>query len=450
MTVTPPSRRTVAAASLAGLAACVATATPALAKHKAGSATTSTTTTATGAAPVTATAPLRLAAAKVAVADSSARLWKSDADYAVGGRLDATTSGIARTSSPQLYQHARLGGSGYRIPVGAPGTYFVDMFTAEWQGRLPGQRVWNVTAEGHRVATSVDAAASAGPQTAWHVMFAVPVTDGQLDLDLDSVAGSPLVGAVAVTYQSAATTPSTVFEDDFDGAAGSSPDPAKWNLNVGGNGWGNSELEYYTARTDNAALDGAGHLAITALHQPYTGADGVTRQYTSARLDTARHFTMQYGTLEARMKVPAGQGLWPAFWALGSNVDTAGWPLCGEIDVMENVGKEPNTVHAALHAGVSGGGSWLSGNQVTDAAPISDGYHTYSTVWGPNGISIAMDGVTYLAVDAVDAAPGSLWNFNHPFSPLLNLAVGGSWPGSPDETTQFPAVMSVDYVRATS
>ena len=142
-----------------------------------------------------------------------------------------------------------------------------------------------------------------------------------------------------------------VWSDEFDGAAGASPDATKWSFDVGGSGWGNSELEYTTARPENVALDGAGHLAITARAEAYMG-----KSYTSGRINTLAHFTRAYGRFEARMQLPAGQGMWPAFWLLGNNVSTVGWPACGEIDIIENKGQEPNTVHGTVHGpGYSGG-----------------------------------------------------------------------------------------------
>src|SRR5215470_18241893 len=132
-----------------------------------------------------------------------------------------------------------------------------------------------------------------------------------------------------------------VWSDEFDGPAGSVPDSTKWGYDIGGNGWGNNELESYTDRTQNAYLDGSGNLVIKVINENFTGRDGIQRNYTSARLLTKGKFEQKYGRFEARIKIPFGQGIWPAFWMLGNDISQVGWPTCGEIDIMENVGREP-------------------------------------------------------------------------------------------------------------
>jgi len=251
---------------------------------------------------VSPTSPVRLTAATLPQLDGSGRVFSPDAPYAVGGQL---VSGpfVTHTSSPLLYRKARLGGSGYSIPVSTPGTYFVDLFVAETQGAAVGQRVWDVTAEDQAVATSVDVVRDAGALTASHVLFSAPVVDGALDISFSRVAGVPLVGAVEVDYQNASTQAAgTLFSDDFDAPAGTLPDSSKWSAVTGGNGWGNQELETYTKRASNGATDGAGNLAMTARQETYTGTDGRTRNYTSARLETRNKFEFQYGTAEADRK----------------------------------------------------------------------------------------------------------------------------------------------------
>jgi beta-glucanase (GH16 family) len=395
--------------------------------------------------------PLRIVAALHPQLDIRGSVWQPDAAYARGGTLTSTTRPIARTGSAVLYRHGRVGVSDYVIPVAKPATYFVDLFTSETAGAQPGQRVWTVSAEGKPTAT-VDVARDAGPATAYHVLFAVPVTDGTLNLHITPLVGHAVVDAVEVDYENDATTSTTLFDDEFTGAAGSSPDAAHWGYAEGGNGWGNNELESYTARPSNAALDGAGNLDIVARHENYTGSDGINRKYTSARLTTRNTFAFQYGTATARVKVPAGSGLLPAFWALGTNDMTAPWPLCGEMDIFENLGREPNIVYANVHAALNGWtpSSWLSGASATTAQPLADEYHTYGLVWGPNAVAMSLDGRNYFTLSSADMSPTSLWDFNHKFFLLLSLAVGGEWPGNPTGATNFPATMSVDYVRVTS
>src|SRR5450432_540418 len=145
-----------------------------------------------------------------------------------------------------------------------------------------------------------------------------------------------------------------VWSDEFTGPSGALLDATRWVSETGGDGWGNHELEYYTDRGRNASLDGDGHLAIQALREHYEGV-GATREFTSARLKSQGRFQQAYGRFEARIQIPRGQGIWPAFWMLGNDIDKPGWPACGEIDIMENIGKEPAMVHGTIHGpGYSG------------------------------------------------------------------------------------------------
>ncbi len=238
-----------------------------------------------------------------------------------------------------------------------------------------------------------------------------------------------------------------VWSDEFNGANGSSPDAANWVFDIGGNGWGNQELETYTNRAANARVED-GNLVITALEENFTGPDAVTRSYTSARVKTAKLFTQAYGKFEARIKIPAGQGLWPAFWMLGENIDQAGWPECGEIDIMENIGKEPSTVHGTLHGpGYSGAEGIGAPFALPDHARFADDFHLFAVEWEPKVIRFYVDDTLYKTVTPSNLPAGAHWVYNHPFFLLLNVAVGGPWPGSPDSTTVFPQTMLVDYVR---
>lgn len=236
------------------------------------------------------------------------------------------------------------------------------------------------------------------------------------------------------------------WSDEFDGANGSAPDATKWAIQTGGFGWGNHELEYYTARPANVQVQN-GNLVITAIKEDYTGPDKVSMHYTSARLQTKNLFAQQYGRFEASIKIPHGQGMWPAFWMLGSDIDTNPWPACGEIDIMENIGKEPSMVHGTLHApgytpeGVSASYTLPGGKT------FADDYHLYAVEWEPQQVRFYVDGNLYATKTSTDSDAKSAWPFDHPFFVLLNLAVGGDWPGSPDATTQFPQQMLVDYVR---
>jgi len=238
------------------------------------------------------------------------------------------------------------------------------------------------------------------------------------------------------------------WSDEFDGAAQSSPDSTKWSLEVGGRGWGNNELEYYTNQLKNAFINGKGQVVIAALQEKYTGPDNVTRNYTSARLITKGKFTQKFGKFEARIKLPFGQGIWPAFWLLGSDIDAAGWPQCGEIDIMENIGREPSANHGSLHApGYFGEHSLTGIYTLQNGKHFSDVYHVFAIEWEPTAIRFYVDGDLYETRTPADVHAGGRWVFDHPFFILLNVAVGGNWPGSPDASTSWPQTMLVDYVR---
>jgi beta-glucanase (GH16 family) len=254
-------------------------------------------------------------------------------------------------------------------------------------------------------------------------------------------ATAAVVGASG-TAQAATTAGSPVLlaADEFDGPAGSAPNPAIWRFDLGAGGWGNAELETYTDSRRNSALDGAGSLVITARRE----ADG---SYTSARLKSESTYTAQYGRIEARIRIPRGQGIWPAFWMLGADIGQVGWPACGEIDVMENVGYEPGVVHGTVHGpGYSGAQGISAAYPNPSGAPFADDFHVYGIDWRPGSITWTVDGVAYRTVTRADVGSNP-WVFDKPFFVILNLAVGGSWPGSPDASTRFPQQMTVDWLR---
>lgn len=257
-----------------------------------------------------------------------------------------------------------------------------------------------------------------------------------------------LAGLACGGSPTTSTTPPSgwtlTWSDDFNTANGSAPDASKWTQETGGNGWGNHELEYYTARPQNSSVQD-GNLVITAAKETYTGSDGVSRDYTSARLKTASHFSQKYGRFEARIKIPTGKGVWPAFWTLGDNIDSVGWPECGEIDIMENIGKEPAIVHGTAHGPGYSGANGIGAPYTLNTGAFADGYHVYAIEWQPGSIVWSVDSIPYESVLATQV-PGT-WVFDHPFFIILNVAVGGYWPGSPDGTTIFPQTMRVDYVR---
>lgn len=225
---------------------------------------------------------------------------------------------------------------------------------------------------------------------------------------------------------------SLTWSDEFDG---DTINRSNWTFDIDGHGWGNNELEYYTDRPENARVED-GNLIIEARKEDYNGS-----QYTSARLKSEGLQNFLYGKIEARIKVPQGQGLWPAFWMLGSNMAAVHHPDCGEIDIMEHVNNE-NAICGTLHWNSNGMHS--EGGQVYLDDVFE--YHNYSIEWSPNYIKWFIDDNQYAEYDITNGANGTS-SCHKPFFILLNLAVGGNWPKNPDSTTQFPAKMYVDYVR---
>lgn len=243
--------------------------------------------------------------------------------------------------------------------------------------------------------------------------------------------------------ESAVPTPGPyVWSDEFDAPAGTPVDAAKWKFDVG-NRWGENELEYYTDSTDNVVHDGKGNLAITARAENPAGyqCQYGTCRYTSGRVLTEGIFEQTYGYFEARIKIPKGKGIWPAFWLLGGN----NWPAEGEIDIMEVLGHTPSTLYATAHGPGYVGEGGISTKKAT-ARPLSNDFHTYALDWSPNLIVWYLDGVEYFRMTPA-SIKGKDWVFDHKFHIILNLAVGGRWPGAPDASTVFPQTMLIDYVR---
>jgi beta-glucanase (GH16 family) len=391
----------------------------------------------------------RIATRSTAFVDAAGRRWSPDAGY-VGGRSAVTDVHIEGTSSPAIYRHERSGMSAYRIPVPGPGTYAVNLYLAETTFSQPRQRVFDVSAEGRMEVSDVDIVEAVGRNRAHHVIFTVAVTDGRLDLGFTDKVRDAKINGIEVAF----VRPSTVdrrlvWSDEFDEPRSAPVDRRRWSHETGGS-WGEGELQSYTSRTANSYQDGRGHLVIATRAERFTGADSITRTYTSARISTKNKYSFRYGTFEARLQTPVGRGLWPAFWALGTDIDRSGWPRCGEIDVMEHLGHEPRKASGTIHGPRSGGRAqedYEPGFSVVHTSPLSQGFHTYGVRWLPGSIEFFFDGRRYGAMTPADLPTRSRWVFDHPFYLVLNVAVGGRWAGSPDATTTFPQAMQVDYVR---
>jgi beta-glucanase (GH16 family) len=263
-----------------------------------------------------------------------------------------------------------------------------------------------------------------------------------------ATAGVSSIAAAAPARSAAIAAPPTsrtlLASDEFTGPAGSSPNPYVWTALQGGGGWGNHELQSYTARRSNVSLNGSGDLSITARKETYTGADGITSQYTSARLISQA--SMLYGYAEARMYLPAGQGLWPAFWTIGADVyQGVPWPVTGEIDIMEAY-NQMNSVWGTIHGPTTGGTAFGLPYKYTPSYNLSGSWHTYGVDWTANSMTWYLDGVAYHTLHKADLPANEIWEFNKPQRLQLNLAIGGDGPGqTPGQ--EFPATLLVDYVR---
>ena len=241
------------------------------------------------------------------------------------------------------------------------------------------------------------------------------------------------------------------WEDNFDGPAGALPNPANWRFHLGTD-WGNQELQCYTDRPSNASLDGAGSLVITARAESYSGpASGIAgvpctaTGYTSARLTTEGVHAQERGRFEARIKIPTSTGIWPAFWMLGANLPSVGWPKAGEIDILENFGRSPGQVQGAIHGpGYSGPNALFRAYSLPAGERFDAAFHTFAVEWSSDRINWFVDSTLYQSIKTSHVP--TEWVFDRPFYLVLNLAVGGGPPGPPNGTV-FPQQMVVDWVR---
>jgi beta-glucanase (GH16 family) len=232
------------------------------------------------------------------------------------------------------------------------------------------------------------------------------------------------------------------WSDEFKQPDGSKPDPSKWGYDTGGTGYGNNEMEFYTDRTNNVRIEN-GKLIIEADQEDYSG-----KHYTSGRILTQGKYSWTSGIFEARIRIPRGQGIWPAFWMLGTSISSNSWPDCGEIDIMENIGREPGTVHGTVHGpGYSGAHGIGRPVSLPDNDVVADDFHIFAVDCEPGTITWFMDGKKYFSITPASLPENTHWVFDQPKFVLLNLAVGGFWPGYPDTTSTYPQRLVVDYVR---
>lgn len=301
-------------------------------------------------------------------------------------------------------------------------------------------------------ATTTPAPATTAPTSKAPTTTAPTATAPAITVTPTTTTTTPSSPATTTTPTTTTTAPAArklLFSDEFNGAAGALPSTTAWDPQTGA-GWGSGQLQNYTGRTQNVALDGAGNLALVARKESYQGSS-----YTSARLQTKDRFSFTYGRAEARIKVPSGAGIWPAFWLLGDDIYTKGWPEAGEIDVMETIGSLPNELNGTVHAPLGAwngnpnadGDEWTIGDIYDNGSSLSDAFHVYAVEWTASSIAFEIDGKTYQTITKARMPAGGRWTFDHANHLLLNLAVGGDWPGAPNASTPFPATMLVDYVR---
>lgn len=317
--------------------------------------------------------------------------------------------------------------NGINIPTS--GTYRIEYRVASING---GTLSSDLNA-GSIVLGQVSIPATGGWQNWTTVSQTVTINAGTYNFGIFAVTGGWNINWFKIYQQTSSS--SLLWSDEF---TGSSLNANNWVYEVGGGGWGNNELQYYRSGTANTTVSN-GTLKIIAKKESYSGY-----QYTSARIKTQGKYSVQYGNIQGRMRVPMGQGLWPAFWMLGANFSSVGWPACGEIDIMEHVNSE-NRVHGTIHwNGPSGYASYTGSTTTTPQK-----WHVYSINWSPNSIRWYVDGVQYHVAN-IQNSINSTEEFHRPFFFILNLAVGGNWPGAPNASTPFPATFEIDYVRVYS
>ena len=255
---------------------------------------------------------------------------------------------------------------------------------------------------------------------------------------------------LATSLQAQSSNWQLTWSDEFNAPNGSPPDPTKWNIITGGKGYGNNELETYTARLSQraAAKREPRH------HRTQRRSHRLRRRPPPLHLRPHQHAAVtsrrRYGRFEARIQLPTGKGIWPAFWLLGDDHETNHWPDCGEIDILETIGAS-DTMYSTLHGpGYSGAKGISKKFPLPSGESVNNAFHIYAVEWAPNDIKFFFDDHLIVERTPADLPPNTKWVYDHPFYILLNFAVGGNWPGNPDDSTTFPQQMLIDYVRVYS
>lgn len=384
---------------------------------------------------------VRIYAGSTPLRDAAGRQWRP-----AGSALDGRRSRIRRpldiTHTPKLYETLAEGLHHARLRVGRPGRYAVTLYLAESR-RLSRPRTFRVTAPG--VSQVVDVPVGGGLQRPVHTAFEVVVRGRSLTLRFRAAGGRPEIAAVeAERLGPVGMAPvAPVFEDRFDGPAGSAPAAATWEAETGF-GWGPTQVQAYTDRPENVALDGAGRLAITARAEDYVDARGVQGSYTSGRIESRLPITLERTRIEARVRVPPGAGLWPVFWASG--VEPPAWPASGELDIMEFSGLRPRLLYGFVHGPQRRGSPQAYQNGATaQRLDFAAATHLYGIRTEPGVVEFTVDGHRYGSVSRADVPRGAPWLLARPYRLVFSLALGG-FGGVIAPGTAFPARMLVDDV----
>jgi hypothetical protein len=366
----------------------------------------------------------RWATSTAPIVDGWGDTWEPDTLIARGGTLRKARSGVSQ----------RVGAQCYMVPIPVPGTWIVTFGVGSPSDGAA--TALTLTATGASGVVHQTAAIS----TMRRVSMTVPAAEGQMRVDLEAAVGHTVITSVTLTLaRKGIRPPRIVFSDDF---PGSRLDKTKWKPETGDFGWGNRELQNYTSAASNIVVN-AGTLAITARRERVPGRPD---SFTSARLDS--RFSATYGHIEARIRTPGGAGLLPAFWMLGADSSHLPWPGCGEIDIMESLGqREPSTVHATVHGPDRRGEPWQLTTSLGTGQRLAEGFHTYTLDWWPHSIQMSVDGTAYASFVPEDLPPDQSWPFEKPYYLLLDVAVGGDWPGTPSWALPFPQTMQVDFVK---